>query len=254
MPRPVQPEPDPSSAARRRASSPNTRNGLRQDKARGMRWELSCWCVLRLTVCPKASRRYHDFMASSDGWGFWAKTFIVGVAIAVVAAVIIAVLHIGSGSPSSSSPGAATGSSPAGPVPTNLAGKKYSFLWHQSISIDTVGLTGVTFQQNGPAIGASFVDLGYYSDSGWATYSKSSLTEWLAHGAPSATDCANSSSGKTAFSTIAEVGDEYCFFDGNGPNGPILVAITVTGISKVAEGPITEENGITFYATAWTPN
>jgi hypothetical protein len=186
-------------------------------------------------------------MSSSDGWGFWVKTFIVGVAIAVVAAIIIAVLHIGSGSSSSSSPSAATGSSPAGQPTTSPTAKKYTFLWHRSISIDTVGLTGVTFQQNGPAIGASFVDLGYYSDSGWATYSKSSLTEWLAHEVPSAADCANNSS-KTAFGTLAEVGDEYCFFDGHGPNGPILVVMTVTGISQV------EVNGITFYATAWAPH
>jgi hypothetical protein len=193
-------------------------------------------------------------MSSSDGWGFWVKTFIVGVAIAVVAAIIIAVLHIGSGSSSSPPPGAATGSSPAGQVTTSPIVKKYTFLWHQSISIDTSGLTGVTFQQNGPAIGASFVDLGYYTSSGWRTFSKSSLTEWLTHSAPSATDCANSSGGKTAFSTIAEVGDEYCFFDNHSPNGPIVVAITVTGISQVTDGPITEEDSITFYATAWTPN
>ena len=193
-------------------------------------------------------------MSSSDGWGFWAKTFIVGVAIAVVAAIIIAVLHIGSGSSSSSSPSVATGSSPVGHVTTSPVAKKYTFLWHRSISIDASGLPGVTFQQNGPAIGASFLDLGYYTGSGWRTYSGSSLTEWLAHGAPSATDCANNSGGKTAFSTIAEVGDEYCFFDGHSPNGPIVVAITVTGISQATDGPIIDEVGITFYATAWTPN
>ncbi len=193
-------------------------------------------------------------MSESDGWGFWVKTFIVGVAIAVVAAIIIAVLHIGSGSSSSSSPSVATGSSPSGQVTTSPVVRKYTFLWHRPITIDTSGLTGVTFQQNGPAVGASFVDLGYYTDSGWRTFSHSSLTEWLPHGAPSATDCANNSGGKTGFSTTAEVGDEYFFFDGHSPNGPIVVAITVTGISQVTDGPIIEEAGITFYATAWTPN
>jgi hypothetical protein len=196
-------------------------------------------------------------MSSSDGWGFWAKTFIVGVAVAVVAAIVIAALHIGSGSSNSSSPSVSTTSSPTGHVTTSPMAEGYAALWHKSISIDTDGLKGVTFQQNGPAIGASWVDLGYYADTGWGTPTKSlSLTEWLTHGAPSAADCASNQShgGKTAFYTIAEVGDEYCFVDNGSPNGPIVVVITVTGISQVAEGPITEEDGITFYATAWTPN
>jgi hypothetical protein len=129
---------------------------------------------------------------------------------------------------------------------TSSPGTGYTLLWQQkSIQVSTNRDPAVTFQQNGPSNSGYPGDLYYDApgNTGWYVWS-GSLNIWLHGGTPSPAAC-SSDTGHPADNTFTQVGDRYCYVNNGPPNGPIVVAMVVTGISS---------SYVTFDATAWTPN
>jgi hypothetical protein len=123
----------------------------------------------------------------------------------------------------------------------------YISRWHHTIDI---GNAGVTFQQTGPVAGGS-LDLVFLGSSEWGTPAdNAAFSIWLSGGVPSPADCVNKSSGYKAAGTVAKRGDLYCFVDDQPPNGPIVVALEVTGVQPTSA---TTDASVTLNAWAWAP-
>ncbi len=182
-------------------------------------------------------------VAKSDGPSGVVISFFVATAAAVVAGIILALIHLGTGSSGPASP--SDGSSSSGGTTTkprpNPSPTAYTLLWNQSVELSHSGSDGVVFQQNGavpiPNVGEIMYDVEWTSLSG-------SLNIWNYRSMPSPSDCADQQGVNTANSTISAIGDRYCYVNTKSPGGPIVVAITVTGIPQ---------NGIIFDARAWAP-
>ena len=179
------------------------------------------------------------------------------LAVSVLGVLVFGILLITQpGSPPAQSPGRTTSSNgpsssvqPGGDGPTLPDQAGYNFRWQTSIIIDS---TGVIFQQTGPvsAVPGTYVsDLTYSWGSGWGG-TRSNLSLWLSSGAPSPMDCVSKNSGGTGINTLAKVGDRYCFFDNQSPNGPIVVSLEVTHVQTDNTADVAS---VTLDASAWSP-
>ena len=176
------------------------------------------------------------------------KGFFVAVAAAVVAGIILAIIHFGQGSSVSAgpsgSPNSGGGSSSSGgtvtPSPPNPSPTEYMLLWNRSVAISLFTVDGATFQQNG-AVLTFPSDISYGGT--WST-TNGSLDEWNSNSTPSPSDCAHEQGVNTANGTTAAIGAKYCYVNTGSPNGPIVVVLTVTG---------TYQTGVIFDARAWAP-